>query len=115
MRAETAAATVTPELVMQLVRPGQAELSGDGRRVAFVAAPAFRKQGEALQGRILAGDVHGAFEPVGRADADHALPRFSPDGARLAYASDAGHSGRMSTWVDDRELGEIAGSVEEIV
>jgi len=42
------------------------------------------------------------------------LPRFSPDGSRLAYASDRGHEGRMSLWVGDAELGEIPGSVEEI-
>src|SRR3954469_951000 len=115
MRTETTAAAVTPELVMQLVRPGEVELPAAGRRVAFVAAPAFREKGEALRGRILAGPLGAAFEPGGEEDANHALPRFSPDGARLAYASDVGHSGRMSLWIDDRELGEIAGSVEEIV
>src|SRR4051812_10286830 len=114
MRAETAASTVTPELVMQLVRPAQVELSADGRRVAFVAAPAFREKGEALRARILAGEVGGTYEPVGAADANHGLPRFSPDGSRLAFASDQGHAGRMSLCVDESELGEIPGSVEEI-
>src|SRR3954454_5431485 len=114
MRAETAAPTVTPELVMQLVRPGQVELSADGRRIAYVAAPAFREKGEALRARILAGDVDGEHEPVGAEDANDGLPRFSPDGARLAHASDEGHAGRMSLRVDGEELGDIPGSVEEI-
>src|SRR5689334_20242795 len=114
MRTETAAPTVTPELAMQLVRPGQVELSADGRRVVFVAAPAFREKGEALRGRILAGDVDGQLEPVGSEDANHAVPRFSPDGSLLAYASDEGHAGRMTLRLDGRELGEIPGSVEDV-
>jgi dipeptidyl aminopeptidase/acylaminoacyl peptidase len=56
------------------------------------------------------GDVGGELRP-GKAGA---LPRFSPDGSRLAFASDCGHVGRLSLRVDDRELGEIPGSVEDI-
>src|SRR5262249_52175068 len=52
---------------------------------------------------------------AGDAGASYALPRFSPDGSRLACASDLGHEGRMSLRVDGEELGSIAGSVEDIV
>src|SRR5262249_28314792 len=42
------------------------------------------------------------------------LPRFAPDGT-LAYASDRGHAGRLSLWIQGRgELGDIPGSVEDL-
>jgi dipeptidyl aminopeptidase/acylaminoacyl peptidase len=107
-------AEVTPELLLELLRPGEVELSRDGARVAFTVAPSCREQGEPLLTRLWVGDVDGAPAPRGEPGASEALPRYSPDGARLAFACDRGHTGRMSLWLDDRELGTIHGSVEEI-
>ncbi|HSB40121.1 MAG TPA: S9 family peptidase [Gaiellaceae bacterium] len=101
---------VTPELAMQLLRPAEVALSPDGSRVAAVVSASFREQGKPLETRLWVGEVGGELQP-GEAGA---LPRFSPDGTRLAYAADKGHEGRRSLWVDGAELGEIPGSVEEI-
>ena len=104
------AAPVTPELVMQLLRPGEVALSADGTRIAAAVAPSFREQGKRIETRLWVGDVDGDLEP----GEPGSIPRFSPDGSRLAYASDKGHEGRLSIWVDGSELGEIPGSVEDI-
>src|SRR5436190_9273640 len=104
------AGSVTPELTMQLLRPGEVSLSADGSRIAFAVSASFREKGKRIETRIWVGDVDGEL----RQGEPGALPRFSPDGSRLAYASERGHEGRLSLWVDDEELGEIPGSVEEI-
>lgn len=104
------AGEVTPELTMQLLRPGEVALSPDGSRIAFAVAASFREQGKAIETRLWVGEVGGDLQP-GEAGA---FPRFSPDGSRLAYASDRGHEGRLSLRVDDREFGEIPGSVEGV-
>ena len=108
----TAATTgqATPELVLELLRPGEVELSADGSRIAFAVAPSFREQGKPFATRLWVGDVGGELQQRETGS----LPRFSPDGTRLAFASDRGHEGRLSLWVDEEELGEIPGSVEEI-
>jgi dipeptidyl aminopeptidase/acylaminoacyl peptidase len=103
------AVKVTPELVMRLRRPTDLDLSPDGSRLAYVVAPSFREKDRALESRLW---LDGS--PVTEAGAADALPRFGPDGT-LAYASDRGHSGRMSLWLRGRgEVGEIPGSVEDI-
>ena len=103
------AVKVTPELLMRLRRPTDLDLSSDGERLAYIVAPSFREKGKAFESRLWI-DGKAATEP-GAADA---LPRFAADG-RLAYASDRGHAGRMSLWLDGRgELGEIPGSVEDL-
>jgi len=104
------AAPVTPELVMQLLRPGEVALSADGTRIAAAVAPSFREQGKRIETRLWVGDVDGDLEPGELGS----IPQFAPDGSRLAYASDKGHEGRLSIWVDGSELGEIPGSVEDI-
>jgi dipeptidyl aminopeptidase/acylaminoacyl peptidase len=108
------ATQVTPELVMQLMRPLEVELSPDGKRVAFTVSPSFREKGKSIETRLWLGDVSGEHAPLTEPGATDSLPRFSPDG-RLAYASDRGHAGRMSLWLDGQgELGSIPGSVEDL-
>jgi len=104
------AATVTPELVMELLRPGEVSLSADGKRIAAAVLPSFRDKGKRIESRLWVGDVDGELTEGELGS----IPRFSPDGARLAYASERGHDGRLSLWVDGTELGEIPGSVEDI-
>jgi dipeptidyl aminopeptidase/acylaminoacyl peptidase len=105
------AGQVTPELVMELLRPSEVALSPDGSRIAFGVSATFREREKLIETRLWTGDVDGELRPgeVGT------LPRFSPDGLRLAFASDRGHQGRRSLWVDDGELGEVAGSVEDML
>jgi dipeptidyl aminopeptidase/acylaminoacyl peptidase len=104
------AETVTPELVMELQRPSEVALSADGKRIAAAVSPSFREKGRQMEVQLWVGDVDGelARQALG------SIPRFSPDGLRLAFASDEGHEGRRSLRVDDAELGEVPGSVEDI-
>jgi dipeptidyl aminopeptidase/acylaminoacyl peptidase len=104
------AGAVTPEVVLKLLRPGEVVLSADGKRIAAAVAPSFREKGKRMETRLWVGEVDGELieGELG------SIPRFSPDGSRLAYASDRGHEGRLSVWVDGSELGEIPGSVEDI-
>ena len=90
-----AAVTITPELLLQLRRPVEVELSADGARLAYTVSPVYREKGGVLEARLWV-DGNAATEP----GASDALPRFSPDGSRLAYASDRGHQGRMSLRLD---------------
>src|SRR5947199_1541092 len=107
--AAPAAVKVTPELVMQLRRPTDLALSPDGTRLAYIVSPSFREKGRRIESRLW---LDGA--EITEAGATDALPRFAADGS-LAYASDRGHLGRMSLWIHGRgEVGEIAGSVEDI-
>jgi dipeptidyl aminopeptidase/acylaminoacyl peptidase len=108
--AVTPAAEVAPDLVLQLLRPGDVTLSADGSRIAFTVAASARERGKPIETHLWVGDVDGELH----AGEPGSLPRFSPDGTRLAYASDRGHEGRLSLWVDDAELGEIPGSIEEL-
>jgi dipeptidyl aminopeptidase/acylaminoacyl peptidase len=106
---------LTFELLLQLRRPREVELSPNGGRVAFTVAPVAKERGQGLETRLWVGDVDGAAVPLGDPGATDGTPRFSPDGAVLAYASDRGHAGRMSLWLEGRsELGTMPGSVEDI-
>ena len=110
MDTTVAPASVTPELLLELLRPGEVALSADGSRIAFSVSRVYREQEKRIESRLWAGDVDGELRE-GEAGSH---PSFSPDGSRLAYASDRGHEGRLSLWVDGAELGDIAGSVEDI-
>jgi dipeptidyl aminopeptidase/acylaminoacyl peptidase len=107
--AEATAVRVTPERLLALRRPVEVEISADGR-MAYTVAPVFRERDGVLETRLWLGDG-----PVTEEGAVDALPRFSPDGSELAYASDRGHTGRMSLWLHGRgELSVIDGSIEDI-
>ena len=105
-----AAAKVTPELALRLRRAADVTLSPDGSRIAFTVSALFREKGGTIETRLWTGEVDGEL----REGAPGSLPRFSPDGSRLAYASDEGHAGRLSLRVDGAELGELPGSVEDL-
>ena len=89
-------------------RRGRALAGRVADRVLGLAA--YREKGKRIETKLWTGEVDGEL----REGEPGALPRFSPDGSRLAYAADRGHEGRLSLWVDGAELGEIPGSVEEI-
>ena len=48
----TTAGSVTPELTMQLLRPGEVSLSADGSRIAFAVSASFREKGKRIETRI---------------------------------------------------------------
>jgi dipeptidyl aminopeptidase/acylaminoacyl peptidase len=101
---------VTRELVLELLQPRDVALSADGSRIAFAVSKTFREKGKPIETRLWVGDVDGELE---EGDAG-LLPRFSPDRSRLAFASDKGHAGRISLWIEEREV-DIAGSVEDLL
>ncbi len=110
-----AAAELTIERALELQRPNEVELSPDGRRVAFTVSPVAKEKGKGLETRLWLGEIDAENAPLTAGGATDGLPRFSPDGTQLAFASDRGHTGRMSLWIDGRgEVGSIAGSVEDI-
>jgi dipeptidyl aminopeptidase/acylaminoacyl peptidase len=104
------AQTVTPELVMEILRPDEVALSTDGSRIAAAVKASYRDKGKPLETRLWVGDVDGELKRAARGS----RPRFAPNSKRLAFASDEGHQGRLSLWVDEEELGEISGSVEDL-
>jgi dipeptidyl aminopeptidase/acylaminoacyl peptidase len=110
MATSAKAQTVTPELTMELLWPGEVALSADGSRIAAAVRAGYREKGKPLETRLWVGEVDGELKQ----GAAGSHPRFAPNSRRLAFASDQGHAGRLSLWVDDAELGEIPGSVEDI-
>lgn len=107
--AEATAVDVTPERLLSLRRPVDVDVSADGR-LAYTVSPVFRERDGVIEARLWIGEA-----PATEPGAVDALPRFSPDGSELAYASDRGHTGRMSLWIHGRgELGTIEGSLEDI-
>jgi hypothetical protein len=53
------ATQVTPELVMELQRPLEVELSPDGSQVAFTVSATFREKNKGIESRLWLGDVAG--------------------------------------------------------
>jgi dipeptidyl aminopeptidase/acylaminoacyl peptidase len=108
--AEAPPVELTPERLLELRRPVDVAVSPDGLRVAFTVSPIYRTRGGTIETRLWIDD-----RPATQAGAADALPVFSPDGSRLAFASDRGHRGRMSLWLHGSgELGQVPGSVEDI-
>jgi dipeptidyl aminopeptidase/acylaminoacyl peptidase len=107
---------VTIERLQAVRRPVEVEISPQGTQVAFTVSPVAKERGGVFSaGLWLLRDLDSELIAIGEAGSSHALPRFSADGAQLAYSSDADHRGRMSLQLDGRgELGSIKGSVEDI-
>src|SRR6266545_2959249 len=110
------------DLILRLRRPADAILSPDGSRVAFPVSASFAEKGERPRSAIWSTATDGASQPVQltRGDGQDLLPRWSPAGDALAFASDRAHAGRMSLYVlgpgpsEARAVGQIAGSVEDV-
>lgn len=109
------------EALLEARRLGHLALSPDGRRLAFSLARGFALPDEGPQSRIWISSIEGAATEATGGGGVEVLARWSPDGASIAFASDAGNPGLMALHIlavdsgDVGRLGEIAGSVEEIV
>lgn len=113
----TTSANTTFERLFDLRQPAEVTLSADGTQIAFVTSSACIKPDEDPITTVWKGPAAGPVEPWSEGPCAHALPRFSPDGSRLAFASDLGHIGRMSLFISGAdghpaEHGAIAGSIE---
>lgn len=107
--------------VLDLKTLSDVEVSHDGRSVAFVVRPTSCEAGATPEGRIWIANLDPEREPyeATRGPGNDALPRWSPDGGKLAFASDRGHPGMLSLQLLDfageaRPVGTLGGALEEI-
>ncbi len=92
---------------MRLRRASDPQVSPDGRAVAFCVAP-LSKEGEHPTGTIMRVPVDGAAPPRSFTTGpglDHA-PRWSPDGAWLAFISDRHERGKPALYLMPADGGE---------
>src|ERR1041385_2900032 len=94
------AQTVTPELVMEILRPDEVALSTDGSRIAAAVKASYREKGKPLETGLWVGDVDGELKRAARGS----RPRFAPNSKRLAFASDEGPQGGPGLWGDGEGL-----------
>jgi len=98
---------LTPEEAVRLRRASDPQVSPDGRAVAFCVAP-LSKEGEHPTGTIMRVPVDGAAPPRSFTTGpglDHA-PRWSPDGAWLAFISDRHERGKPALYLMPADGGE---------
>lgn len=97
------------------------DVAPDGRRVAFTGSRLDELEG-VPHGRVCVADLDaGGFEEVTAGPNDDRLPRWSPDGARIAFLSDRRTAGRMQAFVLEAgrmgeaiALAEVEGTLESI-
>ena len=105
---------------MKLRRPLEIAVSPKGSKVATTLAASFTRKGERAETAIwLAPTGGGEARQLTSGAGQDALPRWSPSGEELAFASDRDHPGRMSLYLlregvgEAAPLGDIRGSVED--
>src|SRR4051812_49435643 len=92
-------ASLTPELIAALLAPADPQIAPDGRRVAWSAAPN-GKEGEHVERGVWVGPVDGSKAArQWTFGGDDSSPRWSPDGARLAFLSDRRERGTQGLYV----------------
>ncbi len=111
------------------LEPGFGRVSGadhldvepGGRRAAFTGGRRAALEGNAID-RICVLDLEsGALEEVTAGPNDDRLPRWSPDGGRIAFLSDRSQAGRMQAYLLETDrlgeavaLPEVPGTVESV-
>src|ERR671933_464315 len=97
---------LTPEQLVSWRRPGDPRLSPDGALVAFTLMPV-SKEGEHPESVIWTVPFgEGEPRPFTAGLWNDDAPRWSPDGARLAFLSDRAERGKQSLYVAPRDGGE---------
>ena len=98
---------VTMAALQTLRRPAEAVISPDGRRIAcsvLTAACTDPPHGQQSGLWLIAPGADP--RPLTRGPWLDSLPRWSPDGQRLAFGSDRDHPGLLSAYLLDGDLGE---------
>jgi dipeptidyl aminopeptidase/acylaminoacyl peptidase len=100
--------TLTADLLINLWQPAHVDLSPDGRRIAWSAAP-LGYEGEHPDSAVFVAATDGSGEPrrwtYGNEDQ---APAFSPDGRSLAFLSDRAERGEAGLYVAPVDGGEAA-------
>lgn len=114
--------SVTMEALQTLRRPMDAVISPDGRRIASsVSTAACTDPPRGPEARIWVAELPERPRQVTQGPGLDCLPRWSPDGRFLAFASDREHPGRLSPYLlrsgagEALPAGEVGGSVEELI
>jgi len=105
---------LTPEEAVRLRKASDPQVSPDGRAVAFCVAP-LSKEGEHPTGTIMRAPVDGSAPPrpfTTGSGLDNA-PRWSPDGAWLAFISDRHERGKPALYLMPADGGEAERLVTE--
>lgn len=97
---------ITPELLADLVRLGDARLSPDGRLVAFVRTPLSRREKHGTSEIWLVDTEGGEERRFAWGQRQDASPRWSPDGAWLAFTSDRREPDKGQIYVASTSGGE---------
>jgi dipeptidyl aminopeptidase/acylaminoacyl peptidase len=116
----TRTSTIGVEQILELKAPLEVEVSPDGSALAFVVSRLYAQPGERPSSAIWLAEQ--GREPVQATSGktNDALPRFSPDGSRIVFASDREHAGRMTLYslerglAEARPFGDVEGSVEDV-
>jgi len=105
---------LTPEDAVRLRKASDPQVSPDGRAVAFCVAP-LSQEGEHPTGTIMRAPIDGAAPPrpfTTGSGLDNA-PRWSPDGAWLAFISDRHERGKPALYLMPADGGEAERLVTE--
>ncbi len=105
----------TPELLLRLRRPAEAQVSPDGTTVAFTVASSADDASSRPQSRLWLASEGEAREATCGPGRD-ARPRWSPDGRALAYGSAGADRRRTAVRVlgQTDPVAEIAGTVADL-
>lgn len=119
--ASTTGAPLTPEELADRVAPSDPQISPDGSRVVFVAAPMGRKGEKKTRALWIAAEGNPARQ-LSAGTADDGDPRWSPDGTRILFRSDRLKPGEEDesrlfllpiSGGEAQPLGELAGELSQ--
>jgi dipeptidyl aminopeptidase/acylaminoacyl peptidase len=112
---------LTIEEIVNLAMPGDAQISPDGTQVAYGLADT-AKDGAVRHAHIWRAPADGSAPPteLTRGPRQDTMPRWSPDGAQLAFLSDRAEENKQALYLrpaaggEARRLGDLEGGLSDI-